>query len=193
MTAAGNPVRGLDHIGVCVRDLDEASDFLAAALGAEVMYDLFAPSADPANPGVALNGPDGQTEERLDFSGAEINDAPGVGFLGHRMMRLGDGATLELLVLDAPEQARSTYTDLGVNHFSVFVDDIEAAAERAEAAGATLFERFGMIGLEAGEGAEAQYAISPFGLRFELISYGHLAYEETTGLRRTFAPAEDSP
>lgn len=181
----------MDHVGITVRDLDEASQFLEAALGAEVMYDLFAVATDPSNPGVALNGPDGPTDERLDFSEARINDAPNVGFLGHRMMRIGDGATLELLLLDTEAPAASEYVHLGISHFSVFVDDIEQAARRVEAAGGTLFERFEMIGLEAGERAEAQYAIAPFGLRFELISYGQLAYEAVTSLRRTWSTEGD--
>lgn len=180
-------VRGMDHIGINVRDIDEASAFLEAALGAEVMYDLFAPSSDPSNPGIALSGPDGQTSERLDFTGANINDAPDIGYVGHRMMRLGNGATLELLQMDVPDPEAATYGHLGVNHFCVFVDDIEAAAKRAEDAGATLYDRFSMIGLEAGENAEAQYAVAPFGLRFEFISYGRLAYEDVTPLRRAWA------
>lgn len=184
-------VRGMDHVGITVRDLDEASRFLEAALGAEAMYDLFAPSSDPTNPGVALNAPGGPTDERLDFSKAKINDAPNIAFLGHRMMRIGDGATLELLVLDSEDPSASEYRHLGISHFSVFVDDIEQAARRVEAAGGTLFERFEMIGLEAGARAEAQYALAPFGLRFELISYGHLAYEDVTALRRTWAVQGD--
>jgi catechol 2,3-dioxygenase-like lactoylglutathione lyase family enzyme len=188
MAGSEGRARGIDHVGVTVRDLDEASQFLEDALGAEVMYDLFGPSVDPALPGVALNGFDGPTDERLDFSGANINDAsPPLGFLGHRMMRLGDGATLELLLLDGGDPVASDYGHLGVSHFSVFVDDIDAAARRVQAAGGALYDRFEMIGLEAGERAEAQYALAPFGLRFELISYGHLAYERVTPLRRTWA------
>jgi catechol 2,3-dioxygenase-like lactoylglutathione lyase family enzyme len=179
--------RGLDHIGITVRDIDEASSFLEEALGAQVMYDLFAPSADPANPGTELNGRDGPTGDILDFSGANINDAPEIGFRGHRMMRLGDGATLELLALDNENPGPGGYGDLGVSHFAVYVDDIAAAAERVSAAGGTLYDRFEMIGLEGGESAEAQYATAPFGLRFELISYGRLAYEDVTPLRRTWA------
>lgn len=188
MTANGRP-RGIDHIGIVVGDLDEASTFLETALGAETMYDLFGPSQDPSNPGVALNEVDGgQGEDRLDFSEASINDAPGVGYLGHRMMRLGGGPTVELLVMDTEGPRAAAYEDLGTNHFAVFVDDIEAAAAQVEAAGGKLYERFEMIGLEAGERAYAQYAVAPFGLRFELISYGSLAYEEATPLRRTYAP-----
>jgi hypothetical protein len=37
------------------------------------MYHPFGPSESPSNPGIALNGADDQTDERLDFSGANMD------------------------------------------------------------------------------------------------------------------------
>src|SRR4051794_6899236 len=104
-------VVGLDHIGVVVEDLDTAADFLVRAFGAEVMYDLFTPSGA----GPMLNDADGPTDQPLDLGDKVIVDAPpGAAFQGHRMVKLGDGATLELLQITAPDQRTSTYADLGV-------------------------------------------------------------------------------
>lgn len=39
--------RGIQHIGVTVPDLDEATRFLAEGLGAKVAYDGLSPDDDP--------------------------------------------------------------------------------------------------------------------------------------------------
>lgn len=178
-------VRGVDHVGIAVRDLDEASSFLEAALGAEVIYDLLRPHREH---GTVVVADDGGDDQPLDLGDVRVLDAEeGLVFRAHRMMRLGDGPNLELLQIEAPAQRVSPYGDFGVNHLSVFVQDIAAAAARVRAAGGELFDRFPMFGLERGERAEAQYFLGPSGLRIELISYGELAYERTTPLRRSHA------
>lgn len=179
-------VRGLDHLGVVVPDLEQAAAFLEQALGAETLYDLFVAAEDGS---VRLNGPDGPVDTELDFGGAKINDKPAtVRNQGHRMMRLGDGATLELLQYDTehdPSGAR--FGDLGLSHLAVYVDDIDLAAESLAAAGGKLYDRIPLFGLEADPDGWAQYAEAPWGLRIELVTYRGGAYEETTRLRRPWS------
>lgn len=40
-----NNLHGIDHIGLTVPDLDEATDFLIKALDAEVLYDTYKKNA----------------------------------------------------------------------------------------------------------------------------------------------------
>jgi len=37
-------IRGMDHVGITVSDIDEATRFFSEAFGAEVIYDSVSPS-----------------------------------------------------------------------------------------------------------------------------------------------------
>ncbi|PAX84883.1 glyoxalase, partial [Streptomyces albidoflavus] len=80
-------VRGIDHIGLTVPDLEGATRFLADALGAEVLYDTL-----PAHRG-PVGGP--ETEQRLGVP-------PGTRQLAIRMLALPDGPGIELFAYDPP-------------------------------------------------------------------------------------------
>lgn len=41
-----NVIRGMDHVGITVSDIDEATRFFSDAFGAEVIYDSVSPSDD---------------------------------------------------------------------------------------------------------------------------------------------------
>ncbi len=96
-------VRGIDHIGITVRDIEEASAFLVEALDAQVMYDLFAPSRDPQRPGTELNGPDGPTGEVVS-SRRPRGERP--------ILRAGDNELRFECGLDTPVNPRARVTVL---------------------------------------------------------------------------------
>jgi catechol 2,3-dioxygenase-like lactoylglutathione lyase family enzyme len=52
------PVRGIDHIGVTVPDIESAARFLEAAFGATTVYDVQKPS-DPPMAGETSNASSG--------------------------------------------------------------------------------------------------------------------------------------
>ncbi|WP_228558612.1 VOC family protein, partial [Myxococcus sp. AB056] len=80
MPSASPGVRGIDHIGVTVPDLEAATAFFIEALGAEVLYDSLAKGQPPQE------GPD--LQRRLRF-------LPGSSIRAMRLLRLGSGPSLE--------------------------------------------------------------------------------------------------
>ena len=77
-------------------------------------------------------------------------------------------------------------SDFGIQHFCVYVDDIDAAAARLEKAGGVLLSAPGDLpGGDAGAGNQYVYARTPWGSTVELVTYpSPQAYEATTSLRR---------
>jgi catechol 2,3-dioxygenase-like lactoylglutathione lyase family enzyme len=82
-------IRGFDHIGLAVRDIEAASSFLEAALDAEIIYETLKRSDKPQA--------GAETETRLHMaSGAKI--------VAIRMLRVGNGPGIELFEISASDQ-----------------------------------------------------------------------------------------
>lgn len=172
-------IRGIEHVGITVPDLEAATAFLVSALGAEVLYDLPAPSAEAFD------------EEADRRSQAQLGTQPRTRWLGSRMLRLGDGPSIELFeYADEGQRPSAGASDLGIQHFAIFVDDMEAARSRIIAAGGTALEGPTTLGgAEAGEGNQWLYTLAPWGSIIELVARpSPEAYEETTTLRRWRPP-----
>jgi hypothetical protein len=57
-----------------------------------------------------------------------------------RMMQLGNGPGLELFEVRGPDQRPAVrFSDFGLQHFALYVDDLDLATERFVAAGGTMF------------------------------------------------------
>ncbi len=167
-------VRAIDHIGITVPDLDAAAAFLEAALGAVPLYD-------------------NTTRQDPPFGGQDAIDVLGVKagtqMLAQRMLRIGDGPGIELFQMSAPDGTQgsaATPSDLGLGHFAVYTDDIDATAKRFADAGGTLLRGPNeMLGIEKGPGNQFMYARTPWGTIVELITYpSPESYEATTDKRR---------
>jgi catechol 2,3-dioxygenase-like lactoylglutathione lyase family enzyme len=176
----GAGVRAIDHVGLTVPDIEEAARFFSEALGAEPLYEM-APSKPP-------------TEDSLRLEQAQLGTRPGTSWRRALMMRLGDGPCIELFDYEDPDRRSAvTATDLGVQHFAIYVDDIGAVKDRMVAAGATAMEGPSSLnGPEAGEGNQWLYVQAPWGGLIELVTYpSQQPWEQTTSLRRWKpAPAE---
>jgi len=162
---------GMDHIGITIPDLDEASHFLANSLGAIPIYDNISREEGP------FQGP--EAERKLDLE-------PGTSLITMRMMKLGNGPGLELFEMRGPRQSRAARpSDFGLQHFSAYVDDIEEAAMRFQKAGGELITGPNeMLGLEKGKGSAWIYGRTPWGTVVELItSPSPELYEKQTPLR----------
>jgi catechol 2,3-dioxygenase-like lactoylglutathione lyase family enzyme len=173
-----SPVRGIDHVAMTVPNLEEASRFLEAALGAKPIYDDLKRDQTP------MKGE--QVERQLDL-------AAGTSLVAMRMLRVANGPGIELFEVRSPhQQAPARPSDLGLQHFGVYVDDIDAAVERFVAAGGELVAAPApTIGVEAGPGNTYCYARTPWGTVIELIAHPSPgAYEKETPLRRWTPPAE---
>jgi catechol 2,3-dioxygenase-like lactoylglutathione lyase family enzyme len=170
-------VRAIDHVGLTVPDIEQASAFLVAAFGAEVIYDML-PAAAAGDAEGAASTPSDQ---------ARLGIRPGARWRSSRVLRLGEGASIELFDYEDPEQREPhTVADLGVTHFGVYTDDIDATRERVIAAGGRPLE--GPLDLpreEAGEGNRWLYVVAPWGGVIEVVTWpSPMGYEATTDVRR---------
>jgi len=165
-------VRGIDHIGLTVPDLEAATRFFASAFGAIVLYDAL-PQSTPGRGGPEL-------EARLGVPAGTVQVAI-------RLLGLADGPSIELFEYRSPVQAvPATPSDYGWQHVAFYVDDIEGAARDVVAAGGiTLGQPRPLPHLEAGPANRFLYCRTPWGSTLELISYPDpQPYEQHTGMRR---------
>jgi len=81
-------------------------------------------------------------------------------------------------------------SDVGIQHFCVYVDDIDAVTERFKKAGGELLVGpNALLRLETGPGNKFQYGRTPWGITAEfLTSPGSEEYEKLIPLRR-YRPA----
>lgn len=166
-------IRGIDHIGITVPDIDTATQFLIAAFGAEVIYESLS-RADPP-----IEGP--ETEEMFQLS-------KGTKTVAVRMIKLQHGPGIELFEMHAPQQREPVRSsDFGLQHFALYVDDMPAAVAQFTAAGGVIFDHPTPIlfPLENGSGNMFCYGRTPWGTVIELITLpSPPPYEQQTPLRR---------
>lgn len=176
-------VRGLDHVGITVSDISTATDFLRAAFGAAVIYDLMIDGAL-----VSSGRPFGPIEF---VRGPAYNMPKGARIHAMRMLGLPHGPGLELFEYRVDGQrAPARPCDLGLQHFALYVDDMTAVIESAQRAGAVLITGPNrLFGLEECAGGAWAYVEPPWGGSIELITFpAAQQYEATTELRRWRPP-----
>jgi catechol 2,3-dioxygenase-like lactoylglutathione lyase family enzyme len=166
-------VRAIDHIGITVPDLEAASKFIVNVFGATAVYDNIV-ETDPPQEGE-------ETE-------AVLGIKKGSAIIHMRMLRIGDGACIELFEMKVPGERKKDMipSDIGLQHFAVYTEDIKKTAKKFEEEGGKLLKGPNqMLGREKGDGNSFMYAITPWGTFVELISYpSEMEIEKTTELRR---------
>ncbi len=157
-------VRGLDHIGLTVPNLDQGVGFFRDVLGCvEVLR--FGPYRD----------------DEGTFMQDLVNVDPRAVLEQAARMRCGQGSNIELFQYSAPDQNKQMprNSDYGGYHLGIYVADIQAAVDKAKAAGLKTF--MGPFKIEQGPnaGESINYILSPWGMHVELVSYPDgLAYEK---------------
>ncbi|WP_130803851.1 VOC family protein [Acinetobacter ihumii] len=172
----GELPRGINHIGITVPDLDQATAFFKQALGTTWCYD-----------GLTFNDPprQGKIVER------QLGLVQGSKIIRQRMLRLGNGPGLELFQIEAPEQRPPLkLSDYGINHMSVYCDDIEACVARIrEAGGSLLDELHDNSRHEDSAGSASIYALSPWGMLIELQTIPNGYYYDEDSEATAWVPA----
>lgn len=169
-------MRGADHIGFTVPDIDEAERFLVDILGAVPVYVLGPKSADD------------------DWMSVQLGVHPRSRITEIRFYRLGNGSNIEIFEYDSADgqAAQPRNSDIGGHHLALYVDDMDAAAAYLREHGVDVMgEPVASAG--ASEGQRWLYFRSPWGMQFELVSFPHgKAYERdaTTVLWHPARPAE---
>lgn len=165
-------IRGIDHIGITVPDIDAATKFLVEALGAEMIYESYAKSNPP--------------QEGADVERA-LNVPEGTQMVAVRMLKIEHGPGIELFEFHARVQREAVRpSDYGLQHLCVYADDIDASVARFEKAGGLMFKGPGdlIFPKEIGPGNRWCYGRAPWGAVIEFIHYGDMPYENDTTLRR---------
>jgi catechol 2,3-dioxygenase-like lactoylglutathione lyase family enzyme len=165
---AGIPgMRGHDHTGITVPDMDQAVAFFTDILGCQKAMS-FGPFADDKGTFMTdLLGVD---------SKAVIENIT--------LMRCGFGSNVELFKYTAPDQKtlNQKNSDIGAFHIAFYVDDIKAAKAFLDEKGVPT--RLGPLPVEQGPaaGQAILYFQSPWGLQLEAITYPNgMAYEKDGG------------
>ncbi|MFV0533573.1 MAG: VOC family protein [Cumulibacter sp.] len=151
-------MRGIDHIGLTVPDVEQATRFFVEAFDAVVLYDVLERS-DPARSGDALS--------------LRLGVPPDTRQCAIRMLRLPDGPGIELFEYAASlQRSPAVPSDFGWQHVAFYVDDLDGALARVvDAGGRPLGEPRPMPYPENGQRNQFVYVVPPWGGRLELVSY----------------------
>jgi len=169
------PTRGINHIGLTVPDLDQATEFLRNAFDAKFVYDGLTTHDAPRK------GAD--TERQLGLSSGTM-------IIKQRLLRIGNGVNLELFEIVSEKQSRPVgLQDIGWNHISFYVDDINYAVQKVKAAGGQfLSEIHGNSRHEDTEGNASVYFLAPWGSLIELQSIPNGYYYPQDSEAETWIP-----
>lgn len=167
-SAALPGLRGVDHIGITVPNIEQATAFFVDVLGCELLYEREPPGDDA--PRDRLGVPAGSRIQAV------------------RFLRCANGANIELFEFYSPDQREDfpRPSNVGIQHLALYVEDLDAAAEYLRRYGVNLLSGPNPLpGPEAGKGNRFIYARTPWGLTVELISYpSPMAYEQDRDARR---------
>lgn len=173
-------IRGVEHIGLTVPDINQAEQFFINALEASVLYRIV-PDNDPQK---SIAG-DGLTT---------INGFPAdMRITGLTMLRLKNGCNIELFqVLPAATVKSNSIGHEGISHFSVYVDDIYAAAQKLRQHGAQLFDGPNdCFAQEEGQGNRTWFCRTPFGVLIELITLPSEIQYDQGATQKRWLPARN--
>ncbi len=172
--ARGLPgLRGTDHIGFTVPDLDQAVAFFVDVIGCEPFYDLGPFSSDGDWMATHLNVPARAVMKRLKF------------------LRCRHGANFEIFEYQAPGQntAQPRNSDVGGHHLAFYVDDMAAALDHLRAHGVRILGEPTLRTAGPSAGQTWVYFLAPWGMQLELVSYPNGKGYELTSTARLWHPA----
>ncbi len=162
---------GIEHIGLTVPDLDEATRFFENLLGAETLYDV------------------GPFQSPDDWMASHLAVHPRARINKIRVLRCGTGPVLELFEFSSPDQttALPKNSDHGGWHMALYVDDMDAALAALKSHDVAI--QSGPVEMTEGpsKGLTWLYFKTPWGQQMELVSYpgGIAAYQ---GQREVWRP-----
>lgn len=151
----GLGLTGLDHVGITVPDIEEATRFLVDVIGCEYLYSLG-----------PLQDSDGS------WMADHLNVHPRAIARTIRFFRCGANPVLEVFEYSSPDQETRPprNSDVGGHHVAFYVEDLDAAVSflrrhHVEVLGQPTESR------GAHTGQRWVYFLAPWGAQFELVSY----------------------
>jgi catechol 2,3-dioxygenase-like lactoylglutathione lyase family enzyme len=161
-------LRGGDHVGVTVPDMEQAHAFFVDVLGCDYVYSL---------PEMRHDDDDWMLEH--------INVDPRRVVREIRFYRCGFGLNFEVFEYERHDGQRDVprNSDLGGHHVALYVDDMDEAAAYLRSKGVRLLAG-PVASRNASAGQRWLYFLAPWGMQFELVSYpGGKAYEREASVK----------
>jgi catechol 2,3-dioxygenase-like lactoylglutathione lyase family enzyme len=169
-SADGLPgMRGHDHTGITVPDMNQAVSFFTDILGCQKIMS-FGPFSD----------------DKGTFMKDALDVHPRAVITQITMVRCGFGSNIELFSYQSPDQqvVQPKNSDIGGYHIAIYVDDIRAADAYLKSKG--VHTLFGPIPVAEGPaaGQTILYFKAPWGLQMEAITYPNgMAYEKDVSVK----------
>ena len=154
--SAGIPgLRGTEHIGFTVPDLEEATKFFVDVIGCDYFFDLGPFQADD------------------DWMKNHLNVHPRAVMRKLRFFRCKHGPNFEIFQYEAPDQVtrQPLNSDVGGHHLAFYVDDFDAALDYLKHRGVRIMGEPTVRTSGPNSGQTWIYFAAPWGMQFELVSY----------------------
>ncbi len=167
-------LRGTDHVGFTVPDLEEATVFFVNVLGCEQFYDLGPFQADD------------------DWMQRQLNVHPRAVVRKLRFFRCKNGSNYEVFEYESPDQVAEPpkNSDIGGHHLALYVDDMDAAVNYLKKHGIRVLGEPVVRKVGPSAGQTWVYFLSPWGMQFELVSFPEGKGYEKTVSSRLWHPAD---
>lgn len=167
-------IRGMEHVGFTVPNLEDAIDFFTEILGCELFYKL------------------GPFQSDDDWMERQLNVHPRTIMKQLAFLRCGHGSNFEIFEYTAPDQniQQPRNSDVGGHHLAFYVDDIKEAlaylrSKKIRILGNPVIRETG-----PSAGQTWVYFLTPWGMQLELVSFPNgKAYEKDT-VRHLWSPVE---
>ena len=166
--AGGLPgLRGTEHIGFTVPDLDEAERFFVDVIGCELVYRL------------------GPFVREDNWMHEHMNLHPRTVMRELRFFRCKTGPNFEIFQFEPhdPPAPQPKNSDIGGHHLAFYVDDFDLALEYLKTKGVQILGE-PTLSRNASEGQKWVYFLTPWGMQLELVSYPNgKAYEKDSPIK----------
>jgi len=161
-------LRGMEHVGFTVPNLDQAVKFFVQVLGCEPFYEL------------------GPFADENDWMQVHLNVHPRTVMRRLKFLRCGYGSNFEIFEYEAPDQKPypPLNSDVGGHHLAFYVDDMEAAVAYLRDQGVRILGEPTVRTTGPSAGQTWVYFLTPWGMQLELVSFpGGKGYEKSTSRR----------
>ena len=161
-------IRGVEHLGFTVPDIEEAHSFFVDVIGCDYIYKLGPYKIDDS-----------------DWMKDHLNVHPRTVMKELRFYRCKTGANFEVFEYESAdgqlEQPRNS--DIGGHHIAFYVDDFDVALAYLKEKKIRILDE-PTLSKNASEGQKWVYFLSPWGMQFELVSFPQgKAYEKTAPIK----------
>jgi glyoxylase I family protein len=160
-------LRGTEHIGFTVPDLDEAHRFFVDVIGCEYVYTL------------------GPFQRDDDWMAEHLDVHPRSVMRELRFFRCKHGPNFEIFQWEPADgqAAQPRNSDIGGHHLAFYVDDLDAAVAYLREQGVRVLGE-PTASRNASEGQRWVYFLTPWGMQLELVSFPNgKAYEADAAVK----------